>query len=64
MVEIVNFPEKVEHSAELESIKRNFDSMIECQPLIARLRRASYEAHLKQGFTEDQALELCMQLKI
>jgi len=30
------------------------------QPYIAKLRMTSYQAHLKAGFTEAQALQLCI----
>ena len=43
----------------LEALTRNAETMIEYSILMARIRKASYDAHVKEGFTEAQALELC-----
>jgi len=45
--------------AELDKLKRALPRMQEVTEIVAELRRHSYEAHIKQGFTDEQALELC-----
>lgn len=45
--------------AALEEMKRGMDDQIKIIKLLAELRRAKYQAHIDQGFSEDQALELC-----
>lgn len=45
--------------AALETLKRNVEIICETSVVLARIRRASYEAHLAQGFTPAEALELC-----
>lgn len=49
-------------AADLEQIKRNLPILIAHAGLVAQLRIASYRAHLSEGFTEVQALELCKSL--
>ncbi len=46
----------------LEALKRNSETMIEYACLVATIRRKSFLAHIAEGFTEAQALELCKQL--
>lgn len=48
-----------EASAALEILKREIGTMVEYQALLAQVHKASYDAHIAQGFTEEQALELC-----
>lgn len=43
----------------LEKLRRSEASCIETARIVARIRRASYLAYLEQGFSEQQALELC-----
>lgn len=45
--------------ASLEELKRNFDVLMDYADIKAKLRRQVYLAYVQQGFTEDQALELC-----
>jgi hypothetical protein len=47
--------------AELEVIKRAFDTMIGMAPAVGAYRFAMYEAHLIAGFSAEQSLMLCMQ---
>jgi hypothetical protein len=42
-----------------ENLKRNFDTLVAHQLTLARLRRASFLAHIEAGFSDAQALELC-----
>jgi len=48
----------------LESLKRDLDTFTEYSAMVAKIRRASYNAHIKEGFTEEQALVLCRSLEI
>jgi hypothetical protein len=43
----------------VKHLRDNIIAMIEFEQLNARLVRAKYLALLEQGFTEQQALELC-----
>lgn len=42
----------------VENLKREMDSFIEYQQVVAKVRRAAYLAHVEEGFTEAQAIEL------
>jgi hypothetical protein len=44
---------------DIESFRRKIPVLIEYAQLQAKLRRASYLAHVEAGFTEVQALDLC-----
>jgi hypothetical protein len=61
---VTTFPDgdKNEKLAELEKLKRDLPLFLEYCAISAQIKRASYEAHIKQGFTPDQALELCKSL--
>ena len=48
------------HAAAMDSVNRNFSQIIEQAALLARIRRAHFDASIKQGFTPEQALVLCM----
>lgn len=56
------FQENMPIKAANKEVKANLDDHIESYVLLARLIRAKYEALLQNGFTEDQALELCRDL--
>jgi hypothetical protein len=45
--------------ASVESVKRNIDILIEQQQLVAKVRFASFKAHIEAGFSPEQALQLC-----
>ncbi len=51
--------EQDKNVAMLENLKRNLETIIETNQLIAKIRRASYLAYIEQGFTPEQALQLC-----
>ena len=57
IVDLPQIPDDVKASQEI--IKRGMEDQITGIKLMARLRRAKYEAHLEEGFTEAQALEIC-----
>lgn len=50
--------------AACEALKRSLPVYTEYMVEIAKIRRASYEAHLAEGFTESQALELCKSMML
>lgn len=56
--------QKNESRAAVEALKRNLSDLKEHARLVAEIRRAGYDAYLEQGFSEDQALELCKTLQI
>ena len=60
----INISSKSELKAALESLKRDIEVMEEYTILVARVRWASYKAHIEQGFSEEEALELCKSLEI
>ena len=43
----------------VDQFKVNLEQHIAAAELWAKLRRAAYDAAINEGFTEDQALELC-----
>ena len=56
--------EKDDVRGSVESLKRNLDSFIEMAILLAKLRKAAYDANIEVGFDEKQALELCTSLEL
>ena len=48
-----------EGRAALEQFKRDLPLYIEMQKAKASLTKATFDAYVKEGFTPDQALELC-----
>jgi hypothetical protein len=51
--------EQDKNIAQLETLKRNLDTIIETNKVIAKIRRESFLAYIAQGFTTEQALQLC-----
>ena len=45
--------------ASVEALKRQLPALEDYEWIAARLRRASYDAHIAEGFDEYQSLELC-----
>lgn len=58
-IRILDLGDKNEMRAALEQLKRSLPVWKEQAAVIAEIRKASYDAHIEQGFTPDQALELC-----
>ena len=56
---IVTFGDRDALKGDIDSFRRKVPALIEYAALQAKVRRASYLAHLAEGFTEAQALELC-----
>jgi hypothetical protein len=59
---LVPLEPKDEMKAAGDALRRMAPELIENAKTIARIRRASYLAHIAEGFTEAQALELCKSL--
>lgn len=54
------FPGKPdEFAAAIEGLRRNAANMIVHAQIVAEIKRGYYDALIKQGFTDAQALELC-----
>ena len=45
-----------------EELRRKLPALIENATMIAKLKRAHYNAYLKEGFTPEQAIELIKKL--
>lgn len=45
--------------AALEQLKRNLPFLLEHAAIMAGIRRAAFLAYVAEGFTPEQALELC-----
>lgn len=52
-------PKFSELAAAVANIRKDIAAMIEMQTYIAQMRKASFDAHVKEGFTPEQALVLC-----
>ena len=53
-------PDKLREA--LDTLKRNLSKQFEHQAIMARIRRKSYLAHIDEGFTPEQSLELVKKL--
>jgi len=56
---IVDLPRQDETMAALEGLRRAMPALMQVAPIVAKIRRAHYVALIAEGFTPDQALELC-----
>lgn len=43
-----------------DKLRRSLDDLVANQPAVAKVRRAAFLALVAEGFTEAQALELCV----
>lgn len=48
-----------EFRVEIGNLRRNMRNHIEMIKLLAKLRKEKYDAHISEGFTEEEALEIC-----
>ena len=58
-VNIVNLPQRDEMLAAVEELRRAAPALMQAAPIIAKIRRAHFVALVAEGFTADQALDLC-----
>ena len=58
-LKVLSNTEREELAASLEAFKRKLPLLIEHASVTAKLRKASYDAHIRNGFTPAEALELC-----
>ena len=60
----VDFKKATEMQKESAELEREVSNFIGRLKHIAKLRRASYEAHIAEGFTQAEALELCKKITL
>lgn len=61
-ITVLSNTEKDEQLAALQAFLRNQLILTEYVTALAKLRKHSFDAHLAQGFTQEQALELCRKI--
>ena len=61
---ILNTDDKNEMRAAIEELKRTLPDMIEHTKIVAKIRKANYDAHIEEGFTPEQALTLCASVQL
>lgn len=54
--------ERIKQAQDVKTLRENMPAILDAMPLIARATRAKYLALLKEGFTEQQAIELSKSL--
>lgn len=59
MISEVKPVDKDELRATMELMKRSLPVYIDYTLVVAQIRRASFDAHIAQKFSPEQALELC-----
>lgn len=59
---IVDFAPVDKNAATLEEMRRKMPMLLDSIELMVQLRRASYEAHVRAGFTPEEALQLCWRM--
>jgi hypothetical protein len=55
-MKIVDLPKG---DSEMEKFARELPKLIQASGLIAQIRKGLYDAYIKEGFTKEEALELC-----
>ena len=63
-IQIVDFDNKSKMGAAIEGLRRELPEIIRNIEIIAEIRKASYDAHIKKGFTPEQALDLCKTIEL
>jgi hypothetical protein len=56
---LIDLPERNEVRAVGDRARRELEAIIENAPVIAKIRRAAFLAYINEGFTVEQALQLC-----
>lgn len=56
---LVQLPQPDKLQAAIAETRRNLPVLLENADIMAQMRKANYDALLRTGFTEAQALELC-----
>ena len=59
-----NLPKQSNLEENLYNLKINLPLFIQYETIMAHVKRAKYLAMIKEGFSEEQALKLCMEVKI
>jgi len=60
-IQTVDFKGADERMALLEKAKRDLANWPEIARYIAQQKKISFDCYIKEGFTQEQALELCKQ---
>lgn len=55
----IDMPERNELRAGIEYMRRHIGDIIEHAKIQAKVKKATYDALVAEGFTEAQALQLC-----
>ena len=58
-ITLLTTPDKDDLKAAVAAMQRELPAFIENAKIIAKIRKASYDALIGEGFTPEQALELC-----
>lgn len=53
-------PNPTDIAKAVSAFRRDIVLMCELQSYLAQMRKASYDAHIKEGFSPEQAILLCM----
>ena len=58
VVDLPKSPDKI--AANVEWAERNMEMLVRSAQSLAKVRRANYLAYINEGFSPEQALELCV----
>lgn len=56
---LIELPERNEARAAGDKARREIEAIIQNVQVIAKMRRAAFLAYIEEGFTVEQALQLC-----